>query len=192
MFFIYYSKFEKNEWLESNEQMRKELFQKYFRNHCSREEIDKLRRWSLEKDFEIETKIPGLEEWQSQSQQEQDNQISDENLSRLLDRIYHRINIITNKASGRKNNLKLFSLVMMRVAAILYIPVLQLLFYTVHANNLENAKYANLEVESLEVIALNGSRTVVKLADGSEVFLNFILRLFMINKGSIIDRRSLF
>ena len=58
-------------------------------------------------------------------------------------------------------------------AAILLLPVLAFLFYTLSEKSFEPAMYANMAVDSVEIIAPIGSRTVVQLSDGSEVHLNY-------------------
>jgi ferric-dicitrate binding protein FerR (iron transport regulator) len=50
---------------------------------------------------------------------------------------------------------------------------LTFLFYTLSEKNNLSEKYSKLVVDSLEVIAPLGSRTIVQLSDGSEVHLNY-------------------
>ena len=60
-----------------------------------------------------------------------------------------------------------------RAAAILLIPVLGFLFYTLSEKKSISTQYAAAAVDSLEIIAPIGSRTVVQLSDGSTVHLNY-------------------
>jgi ferric-dicitrate binding protein FerR (iron transport regulator) len=51
--------------------------------------------------------------------------------------------------------------------------VLTFLFYTLSEKKIESNKYASYALDSIEVIAPLGSKTVVQLSDGSEVQLNY-------------------
>lgn len=61
----------------------------------------------------------------------------------------------------------------MRAAAILLLPVLAVLFYTLTENISIKSQYTSAAADSLEIIAPVGSRSVVQLSDGSQVHLNY-------------------
>ena len=56
-------------------------------------------------------------------------------------------------------------------------PVLTYLIFTISERKTGSTEYANLAVDSLEIIAPIGSRTVVQLSDGSKVHLNYGSRI---------------
>jgi ferric-dicitrate binding protein FerR (iron transport regulator) len=62
---------------------------------------------------------------------------------------------------------------MTKAAAILLIPVLTSLLYVLYDPSFISAKRNNPELDSIEVIASAGARTIVQLSDGTEVNLNY-------------------
>ena len=60
-----------------------------------------------------------------------------------------------------------------RVAAILFLPLLGVVLYMLSNNNIKSDRYADLSVDSLEIISPIGSRTVVQLSDETAVNLNY-------------------
>jgi len=59
-----------------------------------------------------------------------------------------------------------------RAAAILLIPVLGFLFFTLSDRKSAPAHYTDMTVDSLEIVAPVGSQTFVEFSDGTEVYLN--------------------
>ena len=92
----------------------------------------------------------------------------------MLNKIHHEINL---QNSEKKNNktiyMQIISKWLSRAAAILFIPLLGIVFYLLSQNNFQTEKITNVAVDSLEVISPVGSRTVVQLSDGTEVNLNY-------------------
>ena len=114
---------------------------------------------------EIKTWI--LEDWKSY--EEPVSLDEDEKFSVLFDKIQERIgNNNQNKTTkqGKTLTLPVFLNWLTKVAAILFLPVLTFLFYTLSEKKHLSDKYANLVVDSLEVIAPMGSRKIVQLSDG--------------------------
>ncbi len=153
--------------------MTKEVLIKFLNNSCSTEEIAEVIRWAREASSNQETRGWILEDWKSY--QEEENLASEEKFSTMLDKIHHKINIDHN--DRRINNTKglghspVFSW-LTRAAAILLLPVLSLLIYTISQNNIGPGKFAGLAADSLEIVVPFGTRTVVEMTDGTQVHLN--------------------
>ena len=154
--------------------MKKELFRKYLNNRCSETELQEVLRWMNTDGINKEIRSWILEDWKSY--QEPVSLDEDEKFSALFDKIQERIgNNNQNKTTkqGKTLTLPVFLNWLTKVAAILLLPVLTFLFYTLSEKKYLSDKYASLIVDSLEVIAPMGSRTVVQLSDGSMVHLNY-------------------
>jgi transmembrane sensor len=152
--------------------MTKELLEKYLNNRCTSREVDEVILWMKQQSFFNESRELGKIDWQ---QFKDDNSIvSDEKLDTLLDRIHHKLNIEEPRTIQMKS--RLISL-LSKAAAVIIIPVLAFLFYMVSENGKLKNQFATVSVDSLEVIAPVGSRTVVELSDGSVVHLNYGSRM---------------
>jgi len=154
--------------------MKKELLIKYLNNKCTETELEEVLRFLNSGVISEEGKSWIFEDWNSY--QDTGNVGEDEKFTAIFDKIQEKIDNNKHKNSTKKG--KVFSLYVFanwitRVAAVLLIPVLTFLFYTLSENRIVTDKYASLVVDSLEVIAPMGSRTVVQLSDGSVVHLNY-------------------
>ncbi|MCG6189573.1 FecR family protein [Maribellus maritimus] len=152
--------------------MNKDILIKYLKNSCTDEEFEKLVVWVQEEAQNSEGKSWGIEHWESF---EPDLSKEDKKkYSALLDKIHHQINL---EHRDRKPVKMIFSSNitkwLSRAAAILFIPLLGVVFYLLSNGNFKTTEFADLAVDSLEVIAPIGSRTVVQLSDGTEVNLNY-------------------
>jgi len=156
--------------------MNKEIFSKYLNNNCSDQEFDEFAEWVEKQTQEEERKTWVFSHWRNFEPEAEDKDEKKYNL--LLDRIHHRINLQSQKNTGRKAVIlkevgKWFS----RAAAILLIPLLATVFYLASNHTMPFEKLADLAVDSLEIIAPVGSQTVVQLSDGTEVNLNYASRI---------------
>lgn len=155
-------------------EMTKELLIKFLNNKCSVEEIETIVHWINSEALNTEAKQLGFEEWNAF--QENDDSANTEEFSNLLDKIHHKINIKNNNRENIQNitfaNSKV-TLWITRVAAIMLLPILGIMFYLLSENNIGANKYSDQMVDSLEIVAPIGSRTVVLLSDGSTVHLNY-------------------
>lgn len=155
-------------------EMTKELLIKFLNNKCSVEEIGIIVQWINTDALNTDAKQLGFEEWKAY--QEYDESGNTEEFSNLLDKIHHKININNNKSKNIENitfaNSKI-TIWITRAAAIMLLPVLGFLFYMLSENNIGANKYSDQMVDSLEIVAPIGSRTVVLLSDGSTVHLNY-------------------
>ena len=149
--------------------MTKELLIKFLNDKCTDEELKEVLNWIKNDSLDNQSKSWGYQDWTEFKMNE--NLMDNDDLSSLLDKIHHKINI---KRQSIKNPNASITTWLTRAAAILLIPVLTFHFYTISDKKSESIKYAtNLTVDSLEIIAPAGSRTVVQLSDGSEVHLNY-------------------
>lgn len=155
-------------------EMKKELLIKYLNNQCTEAELQELLNWLKTDALNDEDKRWGFEVWNAW--QETSDRGDDENFSAIFDKIQEKVDTNNQKNNAKTTqSLKLSILVnwVAKAAAILLIPVLTFLFYILSEKNIELAKYESLAVDSLEVVASTGAKTVVKLSDGSEVQLNY-------------------
>jgi transmembrane sensor len=153
--------------------MTKELFKKYLNNSCSSQEVEEVIHWMKEQSFYDESLKFGKNDWQQFK--EENSNVSDEKLEILLDKIHHKLNI-EGSSPIQINRITIIGWVT-RAAAILLIPVLAFLFYTISENDKFKNQFAYVTVDSLEVIAPVGSRTVVELSDGTVAHLNYGSRI---------------
>ncbi len=154
--------------------MTKDTIIKFLNNRCTAAELEEVIRWAKTEALNKKSKNWAFDEWKSF--QVEDNPGDDEKFSLLFDKIQRKIDTDSQKHKNAESKISTLSIVstwLTRAAAILLIPVLAFLFYTLSEKKLDALQYANLSVDSIEVIAPIGSRTVVQLSDGSEVHLNY-------------------
>ncbi len=153
--------------------MKKELLIKYLNNKCTETELSDVLRWINADALNEDSRKWIFEDWNSW--QEISNLEENEKFTALFDKIQEKIDYTQEKSRTANKTLSLTSIALWitRAAAVLLIPVLTFLFYTLSENRSIVDQYANHVVDSLEVIAPMGSRTVVQLSDGSVVHLNY-------------------
>ncbi|MGI6573439.1 MAG: FecR family protein [Fermentimonas sp.] len=154
--------------------MNKEILIKYLNNNCTDEEFEELAGWLENESATNVGKYWSYDYWKIF---ETDLKKRDEKeYSALLDKIHHEINLKHRKdADARVINFKKIAKWLSRAAAILFIPLLGVVFYLLSNNSQQMNDFSDLSfaVDSLEIIAPIGSRTVVQLSDGTEVNLNY-------------------
>ncbi len=158
------------------QKMKKELLIKYLNNQCTDAELIEVFRWINTDALNEENQRWSFEAWNSY--QRTSDMGDDKNYMVIFDRIQKRIDEKNKKNNANAKVSKSLKLLIItkwitRAAAILLIPVLTFLFYTLSEKKIESTKYASLALDSIEVIAPLGSKTVVQLSDGSEVQLNY-------------------
>ncbi len=153
--------------------MTEELLIKFLYNRCTYKDLDDVIQWIDKEAFSDGSKSLAYDDWKSFKEIEY-SASHDERFNLLLDKIHHKINIhnCINSEARQRRTLSVITNWLTRAAAILMIPVLTFLFYTLSDNSFKSAKYSDVVVDSLEIIAPAGSRTVVQLSDGTEVHLN--------------------
>ena len=152
--------------------MNKEILIKYFNNSCSDKEFEEFAGWVKEHALNEDSKKMSFNEWKSfdSDLKEKDK----EKYNALLNKIHHEINLQNSEEKDNKTiYMQTISKWLSRAAAILFIPLLGIVFYLLSQNNFKAEKLTNVAVDSLEVISPVGSRTVVQLSDGTEVNLNY-------------------
>lgn len=150
--------------------MTKELFNKYLENRCTEKELVEVLDWFKNNHGSIEAKNHVFEIWKNYEPQE--SVIEDKKLNELFDKILQATELDKAKSLQHKKVTILLNWIT-KAAAVLLIPVLAFLLYTLSSRTTESRLTASQVVDSLEVIAPIGSRTVVHLSDGSEVHLNY-------------------
>jgi ferric-dicitrate binding protein FerR (iron transport regulator) len=154
--------------------MTKETLIKFLNNRCTQDELEEVIRWAGEEAFSNKSIGWAQDEWNSVQIKNEVN--DDERFSNLFDKIQNKIDIggiISSNTGHEKKSVALsFTRWVTKAAAILLLPVSVFLFYTL-SNKSMKTTYADLTVDSLEIIAPIGSRTVVQLSDGSIVHLNY-------------------
>jgi ferric-dicitrate binding protein FerR (iron transport regulator) len=158
--------------------MNKDIIKKFINNQCTEAELAEVFRWvnaeALSKDF-IDL---GIEEWMHYPFDE--NAMRDEKFSSLFDKIQKKIDQNTQRSEKSGPRVKSTASLLTwitRAAAVMLLPVLGFLFYTLSVNKMNTSQYPQMAIESFEIVAPIGSRTVVHLSDGSEVHLNYGSRL---------------
>ena len=154
--------------------MKKELLIKYLNNKCTETELGDVLRWINADALNEDGTKWIFEDWNSW--QETGTLEVNEKFTAIFDKIQEKIDNNTlgkSRAANKTLTLSSIALWITRAAAVLLIPVLTFLFYTLSENRSIVDQYANHVVDSLEVIAPMGSRTVVQLSDGSVVHLNY-------------------
>ena len=153
--------------------MKKDLLKKYLNNSCSEKEFGEVADWVITEGEKKEGKSWSFDIWNSFVPEPEKK--DEKKYSVLLDKIHHEINL-----KGRNTRKTLFGNVITwlgRAAAVLFIPLLCVLIYLISNNNFQFNHYSQFTVDSLEIIAPIGSRTVVQLSDGTKVNLNYGSRI---------------
>ena len=152
--------------------MVKELFKKYLQNSCTDEEFDEFTGWVKKESFNKESINWGFDDWKSFEPELKKG--NEKKYNALLDKIHHKINLKQRvNADSRVISLSRITSWTSRAAAILFLPLLGVVFYMLLNNNIRSVEYADSLIDSLEIIAPVGSRTVVQLSDGTEINLNY-------------------
>jgi len=152
--------------------MNKDILIKYLNNTCSDEEFEELIKWVEKNGQNKDGRSWSFDHWEKfEPELKKEDK---KKYSALLDKIHHEINLRHRESEDCKTiTLSEVTKWLSRAAAILFIPLLGVVFYLLSNNKVQIDEYADLTVDSLEVIAPIGSRTVVQLSDGTEVNLNY-------------------
>jgi len=154
--------------------MTNELLIKFLNNRCSSDELAEIFHW-IDEDALSESSIDLVySDWKNLNSKEHST-IRDDRFNLLLDRIHHRINIneFIKPEVRQKRTITVITSWMTKAAAILLLPVLTFLLYVLSNPTSISSQNNDSIVDSLEVIASAGARTIVQLSDGTEVYLNY-------------------
>ena len=148
--------------------MTEELLKKFLNDQCTEEELKEVVEWVKNDALSHHGHNLGLQDWKNFEADEV--VLEQEDFGALLDKIHHKINVGSRPV--KKQSVASFTTWLTRAAAILLLPVLGILFYTLADRQAGFNKFTDLVVDSLEIVTPMGSQTVVQLSDGSEVHLN--------------------
>lgn len=157
--------------------MTKDKIIKFLNNRCTDAELDEIIEWANTEAFSEESVAWGFSDWNEHGKDE--HIIDHKRFTDIFDKIQERITV-ESAQENRKPRKQLFLSRLTRAAAVLLLPALAFLFYTlaeISAMKSGTGLFANLPADSLEVIAPIGSRTVLQLPDGSVAHLNYGSRL---------------
>jgi len=153
--------------------MTKEILIRFLEGRFTPGELEKIIHWIDEEALLDEGKSLAFDDWKSFHEKSFPSG-EDVRFNSLLDKIHHTINI-KDSVKPKSKQLRLPSPVtawITRVAAFLLIPVLSFLIYVLSSDSVKSGKYSDRVVDSLEVTAPAGSRTMAQLSDGTKVYLN--------------------
>ena len=155
-----------------SKKMNKDLIIKYLNNRCTEKELDEVCQWIETQSANQESRDQVFGIWEGYH--DEDNVADDEKLIALFDKIQQKI----ETGTGRTTRLRLasrsvFVSMLTKAAAIILVPVLAFLLYTLSERKSDLQAVSQMATEYLEVFAPIGSRTLVHLPDGTEVHLNY-------------------
>jgi ferric-dicitrate binding protein FerR (iron transport regulator) len=153
--------------------MSNELLIKFLNNQCSSEELQEIFQWIGTEALADDSLNLAFNDWKNF--EEKQSNVPNEKFGLLLNRIHHQINIneFVRPDIKQRNTITLLASWMTRAAAILLIPVLTFLLYVLYDPSFISSNRNNSGLDSIEVIASAGARTIVQLSDGTEVNLNY-------------------
>lgn len=154
--------------------MSSELLIKFLNNQCSPEELDEIFQWIGTDALSEDSINLAFSDWKNLNEEKHAN-VPNEKFGLLLDKIHHQINIneLVRPNVRQRNTIAVMASWMTKAAAILLMPVLTFLLYILYDPSFISSKKNNSELDSIEVIASAGARTIVQLSDGTEVNLNY-------------------
>lgn len=153
--------------------MKKELLIKYLNNQCTDAEINEFIDWANADALNEEGKALGSETWDILHAP--DDWDIEENFTLIFEKIQNRINQDNPNLDHPKKSVTPTRTIswITKAAAVLLVPVLAILLYTLSERKIQSNRYAGFVSDSLEVMAPVGAKTIVHLSDGSVVQLNY-------------------
>ena len=152
--------------------MNDDLLIRYLNNRCSPEELEVVLHW-IENEANNTSGFELIKKDWDDLTEDKFIEYSDDKFILLLNKIHHKINITgkirVNETTTRN---KVILSWLTRAAAIFLFPVLAFLFYILSNPLILTSRIKDGVVDSLEVSAPVGSRTLVQLSDGTTVHLN--------------------
>lgn len=151
---------------EKQQDINKELLNKYFGHKCTPEEKEKVRNWFDEPYLERKLKYMLRDQWEEIDPNTQETNVDS---GRILDMIHHKLHKKEWKNVYNRSFLHKFYDKFSRIAAILILPVIIFsgwyIIYKTSASKAEKINYA-------EIFSPLGARTHFELPDGSGGWLN--------------------
>jgi len=152
--------------------MTPDLLNKFLNDQCAASELEEVMQWIKKEALTDHGRSLGINDWKHFTQAT--DQPEAEQYNSMLHKIHQKI---ISQSQEEKRPVVPLATWLVRVAAILLLPVLGLLFYTLTNPGPFFAGVDSRPVDSLQIVTPLGSRTVVQLPDGSEVHLNHQSRL---------------
>jgi ferric-dicitrate binding protein FerR (iron transport regulator) len=147
--------------------MTKDLFVKYLNSNCTEKEFEEFLTWIKEESGTAAGKRLIQEVWDDFEPAVRP--VETLKYNRLLDKIHEQIGERANQNAVRRlPDRKRIISVITRAAAILLLPVLSFLIYTINSDRVQYSDNTN----DLEVEAPSGFRMNITLGDGTQVWLN--------------------
>ena len=143
------------------------LVKKFAEGDCTHEEALAVIRWFKEPDYRIKLYKALTKLWYKKKETEED--ISNTvDLNSTLDRLHHRINIYREKGESGLRKRNRFNKILLRIAAVLFLPLLITSILYLH----ENLNRSKKEALYTEINVSYGSKLRTELPDGTVVWLN--------------------
>ena len=133
--------------------MTEEILNKYLNDQCTDEELKVVVQW-LKNESEKNSSLNWSYQYWSNFKEEEEL-LDSEVINSLLDKIHHKINL---RKQTNKSQIVLITKWITRAAAILLLPVLAFLFYTLSGQFDELAQYTSNVVDTLEIVTPVGSQ----------------------------------
>ncbi len=151
--------------------MNIELLKKYINNKCSSAEVNLIIKWLKEEADCISNHRMVREIWHEPVQIY--NHYEDEKFELILDKIHHKINLLKpKKQKSTGNSIQQINKIFIRIAAVLFIPLLLAFLFILHTSRSEIQELTRKGSDNIDVISPIGSRTYIELPDGTKVHLN--------------------
>jgi transmembrane sensor len=155
--------------LVKNEIMTQELLIKFLNDQCTDEELQEVIQWVKKDALTNGGRNWGLQDWNTF--QGSEDFLEKEQFGSMLNKIHQKIIQTQNQQPVNRPAVSIISWIT-KAAAILLLPVLGILFYLLIDQKAEFSQSAGLLSDSLQVVTPVGSRTVMQLPDGTQVYLN--------------------
>jgi len=149
--------------------MTQEILLKFLNDQCTEEELNEVIQWVKKDALYNDGRQWGLHDWNNF--QGAEDLVDKEQFGSILNKIHQKIIQSQNQPTFKNQAVRVITWIT-KAAAIFLLPVLGILFYMLINQKADYTKSAGLMADSLQIITPVGSRTVLQLPDGSQVYLN--------------------
>jgi len=144
-----------------------DLVKKFAEGDCNYDEASKVIRWFKEPGYRVKLYQALTKLWYRENETKEKSGET-VNLVPTLDRLHHRINIYREQELSGLQKRNRFNKILLRVAAVLFLPLIITSVLYVH----ENIKLSEKEILYTEINVTYGSKLRTELPDGTVVWLN--------------------
>ena len=148
-------------------EIRPEILKKYFNQQCDEKERDEVLNYIVDESFETDLKTHLFKHWNEIPLDP--SEVDDIDSDRIFDRIYRLIHTKERKEELSISNFQKIYHIFSKIAAILFIPLLVYVGWTLLGNPL---KLDSSKTNYAEIYSPLGARTHFELSDGSSGWLN--------------------